>query len=441
MKPRPPQRPAHHHANPLAEESLAKALLLAASIIGEVRAGTTLTQALADFNASRSASAAQRGAVHDFCYGTLRDFGRGGFLLSRLMDRPPPEPIEDLLLVALHRLERRPEDAHTIVDQTVEAAGQLLRGNFRALTNGVLRNYLRRSEELLRAAALEPQAHHRHPSWWVDAVRAAYPQQWESVLAAGNMHPPMALRPNRRRTDAALLQQSLREAGIDTRRQPNDALLLAQPVPVTRLPGFEAGLMSVQDVAAQWVPELLDLAPGQRVLDACAAPGGKTAHILEHSDVTLTAIELDPQRARRIDENLERLGLQASLRIADCRQLDDWWDGQPFDRILADVPCSASGVVRRHPDIKWLRRADDIARFAQQQSGILDRLWHTLKPDGKMLYVTCSVFPEENALQIRHFLQRQPDARQLPLAAWPSGQCLPCAEHDGFYYALLAKRA
>ena len=357
------------------------------------------------------------------------------------MDRPPPEPIEDLLLVALHRLERRPEDAHTIVDQTVEAAGQLLRGNFRALTNGCCAT--------ICAAAKSSFAPPRSSRKRITVTRrgGSMPcerptrSNGESVLAAGNMHPPMALRPNRRRTDAASLQQSLREAGIDTRRQPNDALLLAQPVPVTRLPGFEAGLMSVQDVAAQWVPELLDLAPGQRVLDACAAPGGKTAHILEHSDVTLTAIELDPQRARRIDENLERLGLQASLRIADCRQLDDWWDGQPFDRILADVPCSASGVVRRHPDIKWLRRADDIARFAQQQSGILDRLWHTLKPDGKMLYVTCSVFPEENALQIRHFLQRQPDARQLPLAAWPSGQCLPCAEHDGFYYALLAKRA
>ena len=438
MKPRsssPRTRP-----NPVPPpDSLARAFLGAARLVGEVRTGTTLTQALADLDPDRRLTAAQRGAIQDYTYNTLRDFGRGGFMLSRLMDKPPPDQIENLLLVALHRLEQRPADAHTIVDQAVEAAGQLLRGNLRALVNGVLRNYLRRSSELTQAADHDPVARYRHPQWWIEHIRKAYPQHWEEILTAGNMHPPMALRPNLRRTTAAALHKTLGNAGIASHPQPNGALLLEQASPVSRLPGFEAGLMSVQDIGAQWVPDLLDLAPGQRVLDACAAPGGKTAHILERCDLELTAIELDPQRARRIEENLERLGLDASLRIADCSRLDDWWDGQPFDRILADVPCSASGVVRRHPDIKWLRRADDIDRFASQQARILDQLWHTLKAGGKMLYVTCSLFPEENAAQVSRFLSRQPDARQLPLVGMEDGQLRPCAEHDGFYYALLAR--
>ena len=231
------------------------------------------------------------------------------------------------------------------------------------------------------------------------------------------------------------------DADLPHRVLDNGALLLARPVPVGRLPGFAEGLVSVQDAGAQYAAGYLDLAAGQRVLDACAAPGGKTSHMLESADVALTALDADPQRARRVSENLERLGLHAEVKTADCRDLARWWDGRPFDRILADVPCSASGVVRRNPDIKWLRRAEDVARFAAQQAEILDALWQVLAPGGKMLYVTCSVFAEENRDQVAAFIARHPDCCRLPLAGQPDCQYLPCAEHDGFFYALLERTA
>ena len=217
--------------------------------------------------------------------------------------------------------------------------------------------------------------------------------------------------------------------------------MLDAPLPVALLPGYAEGRVSVQDAGAQWAAGLLDPQPGERVLDACSAPGGKTAHLLERADLALLALELDPQRARRVELNLARLGLAAELKVADCRMLADWWDGRPFDRILADVPCSASGVVRRHPDIKWLRRDTDVVHFAAQQAEILEALWHTLAPGGTMLYVTCSVFDEENAAQIARFCARHADAQRLPIQGRPDLQLLPDAEHDGFYFALLRKRA
>jgi 16S rRNA (cytosine967-C5)-methyltransferase len=218
------------------------------------------------------------------------------------------------------------------------------------------------------------------------------------------------------------------------------ALLLDMPVPVERLPGFREGRVSVQDWGAQQAASLLDVRDGMRVLDACAAPGGKTAHLLERAELDLTALELDPQRARRIAENLDRLGLKANIKVVDASRPGGWWDGRPFDRILADVPCSASGVARRHPDIKWLRRATDVAAFAQTQAVILDALWPLLTPGGKMLYCTCSVFAEENGDQVRAFAARHPDVRRLPTGgADPELQLLPTASHDGFYYALLEK--
>ena len=224
--------------------------------------------------------------------------------------------------------------------------------------------------------------------------------------------------------------------------------MLERPVPVARLPGFAEGRVSVQDAGAQRAAPWLDVAAGQRVLDACAAPGGKTAHILELADVELTALELDATRAARIDANLARLGLSAQVRVADCRSLDDWWDGRPFERILADVPCSASGVARRHPDIKWLRRESDVARFAAQSRDILDALWRVLAPGGKMLFVTCSVIARENQQQVAAFCDRHADCLRIPLQGGPLSKAnsltehllLPTALHDGFYFALLAKR-
>lgn len=424
----------------LPEDSLAYALLTAAQLVADVVAGGTLTEALAKLWIARPATPpGVRGAILDLAYGTLRDFGRQDFILDKLLQKPLQEPVQSLLRVALHRLDARPDTAHTTVDQAVGAAATVLGGNFKGVANGVLRNALRQAADLNKAADADMVSEFRHPAWWIRRIRTQYPDNWRSILAAGNTHPPMALRINPLRATRDETLESFAEAELPVRVLPNGALLLERPVPVARIPGFAEGCVSVQDAGAQYAALHLDLADGQRVLDACSAPGGKTAHILESADVMLTALDTDPARARRVGENLDRLGLQATVKAADCRDLNRWWNGRPFDRILADVPCSASGVVRRNPDIKWLRRSDDIARFAAQQKEILEALWQVLAPGGKMLYVTCSVFAEENRDQIAAFAARHPDCRCLPIAEQPDCQYLPCAEHDGFFYSLLEK--
>jgi 16S rRNA (cytosine967-C5)-methyltransferase len=401
---------------------LSAALKSAAEAVASVLAGRTPDAWLA------GVEPALRPAVLDLTYTTLRDHGRGDFLLGHLLAKPLKDKLaRALLLVALARLEREPEAAHTLVDQAVTAAGKPYKG----LANAVLRNFLRRRDELLAAAEADEVARWRHPRWWLDKLRAAYPEHWQDIAAAGNSHPPLCLRLNRRQPPVETIEG-----------QPlgDHAILLARPMAVERIPGFRAGRVSVQDWGAQQAAGLLDARNGLRVLDACAAPGGKTAHLLELADLDLTALEVDPQRARRIGENLERLGLKARIQVGDASRPPDWWGGQYFDRILADVPCSAAGVARRHPDIKWLRRAADVAGFAQTQAAILDALWPLLVPGGKMLYCTCSVFPEENGEQMRAFVARHLDARRLPTGSPnPELQLLPTATHDGFYYALLEK--
>jgi len=408
----------------LKQPPLSAPLAAAAALVAAVLRGRVPEPVLA------ATDAALRPATLDLAFTALRDHGRGDWLLGRLLERPLKDKgARALLLVVLARIERRPAEAHTLVDQAVDAAP----APFRRLTNAVLRNFLRRRAELLEDADADAVAHWRHPAWWLDALRAAYPERWQDIAAAGNTHPPMCLRMNRRRPASA---------DFSGRRLDDTAILLDKPVPVERIPGFAAGEISVQDWGAQRAAALLDAHEGMRVLDACAAPGGKAAHLLERADLDLTALELDAARARRIGANLDRLGLQATVRVGDARKPQDWWDGRPFDRILADVPCSASGVVRRHPDIKWLRRATDVAGFAQTQAAILDALWPLLAPGGKMLHCTCSVFPEENGAQVRAFLARHADCRRLPTGGPALElQLLPAPEHDGFYYALLEKTA
>lgn len=426
----------------LPEDSLGYALLAAAELVAEVGTGRTLTDALAAlWDAHPATPPGVRGAILDLAYSTLRDFGRQDFILGKLLAKPLQEPARSLLRVALYRLGSRPEAAHTTVDQAVSAAATVLGGNFKGVVNGVLRNALRQHDELATAADADMVAEHRHPPWWIRRLKSQYPQDWRAILAAGNMHPPMALRINPLRATLSETLESFAEAGLAVRELPNGALLLDRPVPVSRVPGFAEGCVSVQDAGAQYAADYLDLDDGLRVLDACAAPGGKTAHILETADVILTALDSDAGRARRVIENLDRLGLGAKVYTADCRDLDRWWNGRPFDRILADVPCSASGVVRRNPDIKWLRRSDDIARFAAQQADILEALWRVLAPGGKMLYATCSVFAEENGDQVAAFAARHPDCRRVPIGGQLDCQHLPCPEHDGFFYALLEKVA
>ncbi|MBS0554361.1 MAG: 16S rRNA (cytosine(967)-C(5))-methyltransferase RsmB [Proteobacteria bacterium] len=423
----------------LPPDSLGHALQQSARLVAAVLDGANLTDRfesmlLADPGLPEST----RGAVRDLAWSTLRHYGRGDAILRPLLHTSPPAFVRGLLLVALHRLEQRPEQAHTIVDQAVQAVAAEMPG-MKGMVNAVLRNALRQKSAWPEWIAADEAARHGHPRWWLEKVRRAHPDAWEAALAAGNAHPPMALRVNRRRATMDEVLGRLQQAGLSARRLDNDAVLLERPVAVARLPGHAEGLLSVQDAGAQWAARLLDARDGERVLDACAAPGGKSAHMLERADIDLLSVELDAGRAERIRRNLARLGLSARILVADCRELSAWWDGQPFDRILADVPCSASGVARRHPDIKWLRREEDIGHFAAQQAGILDALWQTLAPGGTMLYVTCSVFDEENRLQVERFLSRHGDAELFPIDNRPDFQLLPNAEHDGFYFALLRK--
>lgn len=412
--------------------SLAFAFVQAARIDAAVFAG----QSLADGLLARVDPVA-RPAVQDLVYGSLRCYGRGDFVLSRLLASPlPAEEVRALLLVALHRLETRPDAVHTVVDQAVAAAGELAEGRFRGLVNGVLRNFLRQQDALRTAVASDAVAQAQHPGWWVARLQKAWPGDWQAIVAAGNAPPPMALRVNRRRIEREEYRARLAAEGIVATPVGEAGLALARPVPVERLPGFAAGLVSVQDPGAQLAATLLDPLPGSRVLDACAAPGGKTAHLLERADLDLLALDVKASRCRRVAENLTRLGLRASLQAADCARLDTWWDGRPFDAVLADVACTASGVVRRHPDSKWLRREADIASFAAAQSRILDALWRVVRRGGKLLYATCSVFPEENGEQIDRLVANRPDARRAH-----EEQILPAAAHDGFYYCLLEKHA
>ncbi|WP_263770791.1 16S rRNA (cytosine(967)-C(5))-methyltransferase RsmB [Propionivibrio soli] len=418
----------------LARDSLGWSLLLAARIIAAVHAGRSLSEALSMLADEPSGA---RAAAQDVAYGVLRRYGWGEFILGRLMAKPLTHAeTHALLLAALYRLETRPDASATVVDQAVIATGELSGGVFKGVVNGVLRNYLRQRDALLAAVAKDDEATHQHPRWWLAKLRRAYRDTWSSIVAAGNSQPPMTLRVNARRTSVEEYVAKLKAVDLAGKVVGRHGIILERAVPVDALPGFPDGLVSVQDAGAQRAAELLSPIPGARVLDACAAPGGKTAHLLELADLDVLALDVDAGRTRRIAATLDRLGLKAEIRAADCRKTGVWWDGVPFDAILADVPCSASGVVRRHPDIKWLRRESDIRRFAQVQAEILDTLWPLLKPGGRLLYATCSVFPEENSAQVDAFLVRQPGAECIF-----AEQLIPQEDNDGFYYALLRKSA
>ena len=423
---------------------LALALREAAQIVARIAAGTSLA---AEFERiAEESSDTPRAALIDLTHGTLRRYGRVQAIVRQLSRRERGDAIvEALLWCALYALESQRYAEYTVVDQAVRACGALERWSAKGYVNALLRAFLRERGSLEARIQGDLEARYQHPRWWAEILRQSYPERWEAILAAGNSHPPMALRVNARRTSTAEYQRRLGAADIAARQIGEDALLLERPVPVERLPGFEAGEVSVQDAGAQRAARCLDLAAGQRVLDACAAPGGKAGHILERAQVELTALDADAVRCARLERNLARLGLPARVVTADCTRLGEWWDGTPFDRVLADVPCTASGIARRHPDIKWLRRASDLAAFAERQGSILDALWQVLRPGGKLLYATCSVFPQENDAVIDAFVARArssgPSALRLPLGDGVAAQGLPDAERDGFYYALIQKPA
>jgi 16S rRNA (cytosine967-C5)-methyltransferase len=432
-----------------AGRSLAPQYAAAAQAVAQVLGGES-------FEGARSAcfaalpDAASRAGARNFAFATLRAYGIAPALVEQLLHRPITDPVLLALLhVALTDLRANPAHAHTLVDQAVHAAVSLGRQAARGLVNAVLRNYLRQREALESAIRERPSARHRHPDWWIRRVRSAWPAQWQTVLEVADQPPPLVVRVNLARGSLEAFGQALQGAGLTGTVIGPVAVRVEPAVPVDQLPGFAQGWCSVQDAGAQRAAALLGAGPGHRVLDACAAPGGKTTHLLELGAGSVVALEKDAARAKRITENLDRTGHRAQVLVGDATQPASWWDGRPFDRILADVPCSASGVVRRHPDIKWLRRAADPARFAREQAAILRALWSLLAPGGRLLYVTCSIFPEENARQIEAFLAARPEAVRLPLeglaedlaAGDARGQLLPCADHDGFFYALLGKPA
>lgn len=427
-------------------DSLAFALLGAASSVARVRAGTALPQALAAVFAAFDAEPQSRGAIQDIAYRAMRQLGRTDALIGLMTSKAPEPPmLAGLLGCALALLdppagEAPPYEAFTVVDQAVRAAAAHPDfAHAKAMVNAVLRRFQRERDALLAEALRQAPARWNYPQWWIDTTRAAYPDKWQHILEAGNVHPPLTLRVNRRKSSVAEYLDVLAGAGIRAEQVGPAAVRLEQAIHVSRIPGFHDGVVSVQDAGAQLAAPLLDLHDGMRVLDACAAPGGKSGHILELAGVDLTAVDADPERLRRVGENLGRLGLSARL-VAGGAQDRGWWDGQLFDRILADVPCTASGIVRRHPDIRWLRRKSDTLQLATLSSEILDNVWQMLRPDGKLLFVTCSLWPQESEAQAAAFAVRHGAIRlDAP------GQLLPASaageDHDGLFYALFQKRA
>lgn len=415
---------------------------LASRVLVNVLGGHTLPQSLARLSPP-DLPPRERAMVQDLSFGTVRHFERLSAVLAPLVAKPLKDSaVRALLLVALYQLIYSKDSPHAVVNEAVKAVVTLKKTSAKGLVNAVLRNFLRQREALLeKAVQSSPEARFEHPQWWIDKVQSQYPAEWQAILASNLTHPPMTLRVNARQARVADYLDQLAAAGLQAEPLGGQAIRLRQPVPVDRLPAFLQGDVSVQDRGAQYAAELLGAQDGMRVLDACAAPGGKTAHLLERAALDLTALDNDGSRLARVQQNLDRLHLQARLVVNDAAAVADWWDGVPYDCILADVPCSASGVVRRHPDIKRLRRPQDIAQFAATQQKILGALWQCLAQGGKLLYVTCSVFAEENQLQIKAHLARYPDARLLPLPGLSDHdkQLLPNDQHDGFYYALLQK--
>ncbi|GAA4332789.1 16S rRNA (cytosine(967)-C(5))-methyltransferase RsmB [Pigmentiphaga soli] len=424
--------------------ALAEVLVAAAEAVRAVLDGSSLTEALA------RTPAPLRPAAQALSFHAMRTLGRARAVKRALIPRDPAEPLLDaLLLVAFALLAADAPGAgadyapHTVVDQAVNAAaGKRRLAPFKGLVNGSLRRFLREREAVLARLAGNDEAAWNHPAWWVKRLRAEYPGQWQDILRAADRAPVLTLRANRRRIGRDALIERFAAEGLPALPAGESGIVLPQARPVQQLPGFAEGWWSVQDAAAQLAAPLLQPRDGMRVLDACAAPGGKTAHLLELADLDLLALDVDAARLARVDDNLARLGLAARTRAADVADLDAWWDGRPFDAVLADVPCTASGIVRRHPDIRWLRREDDVGRTAALQARIADALWRVVAPGGKLLYATCSIFQAEGVNQAEAFAARHPEARRLPAP----GQLLPQAaserpgeQHDGFFYALFAK--
>ena len=429
-----------------------KQLTATASVVLAIRGGVSGTSAI------ESVSAELRPGVQALTFYVLRNLGRAQALCKLLANKRPPQAVDALLCVGLAlawREDDAPYDAFTLVNQIVEAAKRSASTKAQAsFVNACMRRFLRERGTLVEATNGDPVAFWNLPKWWINRVAAEYPLHWQEILQASNRQAPMTLRVNQRRCKHSDFTASLDQEGIEYTVDEQGAIVLVKPIPVQRVPGFAEGWVSVQDSAAQMAAPLLlnglsERNKTLRILDACAAPGGKTGHILELCGASVTAIEKDAARCPRIHENLNRLGLKAEILNADAAVPHEWLDGRLFDAILVDAPCTASGIVRRHPDIRWLRRETDIAQLVALQKRILNALWAILRPGGRMLYCTCSIFQAEGSEQVQTFLAHNTDARLLP----SPGHLMPGVnskssalpdnmhrDHDGFYYALLEKR-
>lgn len=438
---------------------LADTLDAAATAWLALRSGVSLSDAIerAVIEARRANAVHPRlrAAVLDVATTATRRLALIDAAMARLSTHTVDGEVAALLAVALGQVFAARYAPHTLVDQAVRAAKSRVTTRPAAgFVNALLRNALRGGVALVEELSRDDVVRFNAPAWWLAQLQAAYPNDWQRIATAADTPPPLTLRVNVRQGSCAQYLEKLRSAGIAATQIGESAVRLERPMPVESLPGFGAGEVSVQDAGAQLAAIWLDPQSGQRVLDVCAAPGGKTAHMLERADVTVDAVEIDAKRALRIDENLRRLQLvsRARVSVADAAEPERWYSGIPYERILLDAPCTASGIVRRHPDIPWLRRPADVASLARAQARLLDALWPLLAPAGRLLYAVCSVFPEEGAALIDAFVARHSEARVLPLAGYAAGvvQLLPRvwtphaaddlpAEHDGFFYALIEK--
>ena len=392
----------------------------------------------------------ERPLLQQLCYGVLRYLPSLEHYCSHLLEKPlkgKQRPFQFLLYVGIYQLQHMRIPAHAALDETVNAVKTMRAPGLKGLVNAVLRNFQRRQNELEDLADQIDACKYNHPGWFLNKIKAAYPEQWQDIVEANQVQAPMWLRVNNTYHSPKAYRELLFDLGIEAHLEDSfeDALVLENAIDVFKLPGFELGHCSVQDGAAQLAARLLEPKDGDKILDACAAPGGKTCHILELAECEVTALDQDQTRLERVLENLKRIGLSAELICADASQPNNWWDGEQFDRILLDVPCSATGVIRRHPDIKWLRRASDIEQLAKLQQQILEKIWPLLKPGGTLVYATCSVLPEENTNQIKQFLAEHADANHVALnltdtIEQPGWQLLP-DQHDGFFYAKLTKKS
>ncbi|EIJ41653.1 ribosomal RNA small subunit methyltransferase RsmB [Beggiatoa alba B18LD] len=395
----------------------------------------------------------ERGLAQAICYGVMRYLPQLQCILQQLLSKGLKEKdidIEIILFIGLYQLLFMRVPAHAATTASVELTRFVHKAWATGLVNAVLRACLRQQTALLEIVEQAPVSRFAHPAWWLEKFQQDWADNWQAIAQANNQHPPLTLRVNERKTQRADYLALLQTHGIQATPVPftQTGIFLENALDVQQLPYFQQGWISVQDGAAQLAAPLLDVQTGMRVLDACAAPGGKTAHLLECSNpCELVAIDNQMARVDTMRQGLQRLELVATVLCADAGEPATWWDGQLFDRILLDVPCSASGVIRRHPDIKHLRQANDISALLAQQARLLTVIWSLLKPNGKLLYATCSVFSQENHLQLQHFLQSHPDALAVPLKAeW--GHALPVGRQilsgefnfDGFYYACLVKQ-